>query len=91
MQPALTVALRSPAFYVGCLGSKRTHAKRVERLKAQGLTDAEIGVTANIVSRAQGENIGAVSAEILAAGPVADITIEDVPLEEIIAELFQST
>ena len=38
-----------------------------------------------------GENIGAVSAEILAAGPVADITIEDVPLEEIIAELFQST
>lgn len=41
--PALTVALRSPAFYVGCLGSKRTHAKRVERLKAQGLTDAEIG------------------------------------------------
>ena len=41
--PALTVALRSPAFYVGCLGSKRTHAKRVERLKAQGLTEAEIG------------------------------------------------
>ena len=37
-----------------------------------------------------GENIGAVSAEILAAGPVADITIEDVPLEDIIAELFQS-
>ncbi len=38
-----------------------------------------------------GENIGAVSQEILSAGPVADITIEDVPLEDIIAELFQSS
>jgi ABC-2 type transport system ATP-binding protein len=30
----------------------------------------------------------AVSQEILTAGPVADITIEDVPLEDVIAELF---
>jgi ABC-2 type transport system ATP-binding protein len=37
-----------------------------------------------------GENIVAVSQEILSAGPVADITIEDVPLEDVIAELFQS-
>jgi ABC-2 type transport system ATP-binding protein len=37
-----------------------------------------------------GENIAAVSQEILHAGPVADITIEDVPLEDIIAELFTS-
>lgn len=36
------------------------------------------------------ENIAAVSQEILSAGPVADITIEDVPLEDIIAELFSS-
>jgi len=36
------------------------------------------------------ENIAAVSQEILHAGPVADITIEDVPLEDIIAELFSS-
>ena len=40
--PALAAALRSGAFYVGCLGSKRTHAKRVERLVAQGFTDEEI-------------------------------------------------
>lgn len=39
---ALTAALRSPAFYVGALGSRRTHAKRVARLVAAGLTDAEI-------------------------------------------------
>ena len=35
-------------------------------------------------------NIGATSQEILSAGPVADITIEDVPLEDVIAELFES-
>ena len=33
--PALAVALRSPAFYVGALGSRRTHAQRLERLAAQ--------------------------------------------------------
>ena len=35
--PAIAVALRSPAFYVGCLGSSRTHAKRVERLRTRGV------------------------------------------------------
>ncbi|MEO0761588.1 MAG: XdhC family protein, partial [Pseudomonadota bacterium] len=35
--PALIAALPSPAFYVGALGSTRTHAKRVERLAAAGL------------------------------------------------------
>lgn len=38
--------------------------------------------------RVPAENIVAVSQEILRAGPVADITIEDVPLEDVIAELF---
>jgi xanthine dehydrogenase accessory factor len=38
--PALIAALRSRAFYVGALGSTRTHAKRVERLVAAGLGDA---------------------------------------------------
>ena len=35
-----------------------------------------------------GDNVVAVSQEILSTGPVADITIEDVPLEDVIAELF---
>ncbi|MGE5187155.1 MAG: XdhC family protein, partial [Acidobacteriota bacterium] len=36
--PALIVALRSPAFYIGCLGSKKTHAARRERLAGAGCT-----------------------------------------------------
>jgi xanthine dehydrogenase accessory factor len=40
--PALTVALRSPAFYIGALGSKQTHARRLERLKEAGFTDVEL-------------------------------------------------
>jgi len=37
------------------------------------------------------DNVVAVSQEILSTGPVADITIEDVPLEDVITELFQSS
>lgn len=37
--PALAIALASPAFYIGSLGSKRTHEKRVARLTELGLAD----------------------------------------------------
>lgn len=40
--PALALAVRSPAFYIGALGSRRTHAQRLERLTAQGL-GADVG------------------------------------------------
>ena len=40
--PAITHALKSDCFYVGALGSRKTHGRRVERLKAQGLADAAI-------------------------------------------------
>jgi len=40
--PAIRLAIRSPAFYLGCLGSKKTHAKRVERLQAAGFSAEEI-------------------------------------------------
>ncbi len=41
--PALHVALRSEAFYIGALGSRRTHAQRVERLVEAGFDEAAIG------------------------------------------------
>ena len=40
--PALQAALRAGVFYIGALGSKRTHAKRVERMQNAGITDAQI-------------------------------------------------
>jgi len=40
--PALHTALRSEVFYIGALGSKRTHAARVARLQAAGFSDTEI-------------------------------------------------
>jgi xanthine dehydrogenase accessory factor len=41
-EPALEIALPSPAFYIGALGSKRTQAKRRDRLKELGLTEVEL-------------------------------------------------
>lgn len=40
--PALRVALRSPARYIGALGSPKTHARRLERLAAEGFTAEEL-------------------------------------------------
>jgi len=41
-EPALELALRSPACYVGAIGSKKTQAHRRERLRAAGFSDAEV-------------------------------------------------
>lgn len=41
--PALLIALRSPAFYVGALGSRRTQGRRRDRLVEAGLDDSELG------------------------------------------------
>ena len=68
--PALLIALRSPAFYVGSLGSKRTHAKRLERLKEQGVTDAELAR----IHAPVGLDIGAVTPAEIALSVMAQIT-----------------
>jgi xanthine dehydrogenase accessory factor len=41
-EPALQIALRSPAAYVGAIGSRKTQATRRERLREAGLTDAQL-------------------------------------------------
>jgi xanthine dehydrogenase accessory factor len=58
--PALLTALRSPAFYVGALGSRRTQSKRLERLRAAGLSErqaaclhAPVGLEINAVTPAE--------------------------------------
>jgi xanthine dehydrogenase accessory factor len=68
--PALHVALRSEAFYIACLGSTRTHAKRVDRLKAEGFEEATI---ARIHGPA-GLPIGAVSPAEIALSVLAQLT-----------------
>jgi xanthine dehydrogenase accessory factor len=68
--PALIHALARDCFYVGALGSRKTHARRVERLKAQGLSDALIGrIHAPI-----GLAIGAVSPPEIALAILGQIT-----------------
>ena len=40
--PGLVAALRSPAYYIGCLGSRRTHAARCDRLRDSGFDDDDL-------------------------------------------------
>jgi xanthine dehydrogenase accessory factor len=68
--PALHVALRSDAFYIACLGSRRTHAKRLERLREEGFEDATL---ARIHGPA-GLDIGAVSPAEIALSVLAEMT-----------------
>ena len=68
--PALQVALRSPAFYVGALGSRKTQAARVPRLRAGGLGEAEIARLKAPV----GLDIGARSPAEIAVSILAEIT-----------------
>ncbi|MFN6924214.1 MAG: XdhC family protein [Tabrizicola sp.] len=70
--PAIRIALRSPAFYLGCLGSRRTHAKRVDRLTAAGFTPEEIArihapVGLDIGARTPAEIAVSIMAQITAA------------------------
>ncbi len=62
-------ALKNGCFYVGALGSRKTHAKRVERLRAAGVTEAQI----TSISAPIGLDIGASSPAEIAVSILADI------------------
>jgi xanthine dehydrogenase accessory factor len=67
--PALDRAMRSPAFYIGALGSRRSHAARLERL-------AELGHAPEALARIRGPvglPIGAVTAPEIALSILAEL------------------
>ncbi|WP_338421810.1 XdhC family protein [Acetobacter fallax] len=67
--PALSVAVQSPAFYIGALGSRRTHAARLKRLKNEGLAEHLLKKIRGPV----GLPIGAIGAPEIAVSILADI------------------
>ncbi|MDO8876353.1 MAG: XdhC family protein [Pseudolabrys sp.] len=67
--PALLHALKRDCFYIGALGSKKTYAKRNDRLKAAGLTDTDLArIHAPI-----GLDIGAISPSEIAVSIMGEI------------------
>jgi xanthine dehydrogenase accessory factor len=70
--PALRIVLATAAFYVGALGSKRTHARRIDRLAAEGLDAAALGR----IRGPAGLPIGARTPAEIALSILAQITAE---------------
>jgi xanthine dehydrogenase accessory factor len=68
--PALMHALEKDCFYIGALGSRKTHGRRLERLKGQGAGDNNLArIHAPI-----GLNIGAISPPEIAVAIMGEIT-----------------
>jgi xanthine dehydrogenase accessory factor len=69
--PGLVEALKAECFYIGALGSRKTHARRIERLRAEGFTDAQI----ERIRAPIGLDIGAVSPAEIAVSVLGEIIL----------------
>ena len=70
--PAIQYALKNKFYYIGALGSKKTHANRCERLKEAGFTDSEI----NSIHGPIGIKLGGKSAPEIALSIIAQLVSE---------------
>ncbi len=71
--PALAAALRSPARYIGALGSKKTHQKRLTALRSEGFSDADLARIHNPIGLA----LGGRRAEEIAVSVAAELVAVD--------------
>jgi xanthine dehydrogenase accessory factor len=90
--PVLEVALRLSVGYVGAMGSRRTHDDRLHRLRAAGLTDAELGRLSSPI----GLDLGGRTPEETAVSIAADIIAKrwggrGLPLTQIVGRIHHDT
>ncbi|MCJ7734396.1 MAG: XdhC family protein [Anaerolineales bacterium] len=69
--PALQIALNSPAFYIGALGSKKTHQNRIQRLIDRGIETEKL----DRIHAPVGLDLGGKSPQVIALGIMAEIIL----------------
>ncbi|QQS00477.1 MAG: XdhC family protein [Austwickia sp.] len=86
--PLLVKALRRPAGYIGAMGSRRTHEDRLEKLRGEGMTDAELArlrspIGLDLGGRTPEETAVSIAAEIVALrwdGTGQPLTVTGTPI-----------